>query len=68
MEKKTVAATQWLFDQLWDTPKDKFTWHAILEQANKIHEEQIIDAYLSGMDTPHLEIRSDKEYYNDTFK
>ena len=27
------TATQWLFDKLWETPKDKLTWYAILQQA-----------------------------------
>ena len=43
MEKET--ATEWLFKQLWEEPKDKFTWNAILEQAKEMEKQQIIDAY-----------------------
>lgn len=33
MEKQT--AVEYLFEQLWETPKDKLTWHAILNKAKK---------------------------------
>ena len=32
MEKSTV---RWLFDQLWEQPKDKLTWYAILKKAEE---------------------------------
>jgi hypothetical protein len=35
-----MTATQWLFDKLWDTPKDKFTWYAILKEAEDMEEKQ----------------------------
>jgi hypothetical protein len=37
------TATQWLFEKLWETPKDKLTWNAILEQAKEMEKKQIID-------------------------
>lgn len=40
-----TPATEWLFNQLWDTPKDKLTWYALLEQAKEIEKQQMIDAY-----------------------
>jgi len=45
MEKQT--AIEWLFEQLWETPKDKFTWHAILDKA-KEKEKQIIRDNMRG--------------------
>jgi hypothetical protein len=63
-------ATQWLFDQLWDTPKDKFTWYALLKKANKMHENQIMDAYIERMDcTDKKEMRRimGGQYYKETF-
>ena len=27
------TAVEWLFEKLWNTDKDKFTWYAILKQA-----------------------------------
>ena len=35
-----MTATQWLFDKLWDAPKDKFTWYAILKEAEEMEEQQ----------------------------
>lgn len=29
------TAVDWLFEQLWETPKDKFEWHSILKKANQ---------------------------------
>jgi len=31
-------ALDWMFEQLWNTPKDKFEWNAILKKA---HDMQI---------------------------
>jgi hypothetical protein len=42
MQKET--ATEWLFKQLWEEPKDKFTWNAILSKAKEMHKEEIINA------------------------
>lgn len=39
MENKQTSA-EWLFKQLWETPKDKFTWYAILEQAKAMEKQQ----------------------------
>jgi hypothetical protein len=63
---KNKTAVEWLIEQ-WPILEAQIP-ERILEQANAIFEQQIIDAYLAGMDTPHLEIRSDEEYFNDTYK
>ena len=42
MENKQTSV-EWLFEKLWETPKDKFTWHSILEQAKEIEKQEIID-------------------------
>lgn len=42
------SSVQWLFQQLWDKPKDKFEWHIILEQAKAMHKEEIVDAHVNG--------------------
>jgi hypothetical protein len=39
MENKT--AVEWLFKALWEEPKDKLTWYAILEKAKEMEKEQI---------------------------
>ena len=62
-----MTAVEWLFQQLWETPKDKFTWHSILEQAKEMEKEQIIEAYY--YDPNCNEIKDDgEEYYNETYK
>ena len=35
------TAVEWLFRQLWDEPKDKFTWYAILKQAKAMEKQQM---------------------------
>jgi hypothetical protein len=42
------TAVDWLFQQLWQTPKDKFTWYSILEQAKQMEKERIETAYNKG--------------------
>jgi len=64
MSKQTTA-TEWLFKQLWDTPKDKLTWYALLKEANKMFEQQIIDAYKYGVKDEY--VIGAKQYYNEAF-
>jgi hypothetical protein len=37
------TATEFLFEKLWDSPKDKLTWHSILEQAKEMDKKQRIE-------------------------
>ncbi len=67
MEKET--ATEWLFNQLWDEPKDKFNWFVLLKKAEKMEKEQIEDAYQQGYNNAYFNNPLSKEqYYQDTFK
>lgn len=43
-----MTATQWLFDKLWNTSKDKFEWHAILKEAKEMEKEQLKKSYEKG--------------------
>ena len=61
------TSVEWLFQQLWETPKDKFTWHSILEQAKQMENEQIIDAYDKGEFNQGWNENAE-QYYNQTFK
>ena len=57
--------TQWLFEKLWETPKDKLTWYAILAESMEMEKQQIMDAHNQGYaDYGNSPI----EYYNETFK
>ena len=60
------TATQWLFDKLWDEPKDKLTWYAILAAAKEMEKEQMIK-----FTNDYLDDDADltaEQYYNKTFK
>ena len=40
MSNNKQTAAEWLFEKLWETPKDKLTWHSILEQAKQMENKQ----------------------------
>jgi hypothetical protein len=35
-----------MFDQLWETPKDKLSWFKILMEAEEMHKEQMLNFYM----------------------
>jgi hypothetical protein len=37
------SSVEWLFKQLWETPKDKLNWNAILEKAEEMHKKELIE-------------------------
>jgi hypothetical protein len=45
-----MTATQWLFDKLWDTPKDKFEWYALLKEADEMYDKQMFEALDTGIE------------------
>jgi hypothetical protein len=45
------TATEYLFQKLWDSPKDKLTWNAILEQAIQMEKQHMKDATLDNVTT-----------------
>jgi hypothetical protein len=49
MENKQTAV-EWLFEKLWDEPKDKFTWYALREKAKQMENERLLDKYGEGYD------------------
>jgi hypothetical protein len=60
------TAVEYLFEQLWETPKDKFTWHSILEKAKEMEKDQIINAWIATDN--ELQRIAAEQYYNETFK
>ena len=63
------TAVEWLFRQLWDEPKDKFTWYAILKQAKAMEKQQIIETWKHGNLPTFLGRQlTAEQYYNETFK
>jgi hypothetical protein len=65
MEKQT--AVEYLFEQLWETPKDKFTWHSILKKAKEIEEQRMFEFWNGGIDCTEGGVCFD-QYYNKHYK
>ena len=38
----------WMFEELWNTPKDKFEWNAIFKKAKQIVENNLQKERVSG--------------------
>ena len=68
-EERKETATDWLFRQLWETPKDKLDWYAILKKANEIHKEQVCNAFEQGVyegvmtDINYMKCEGESDYY-----
>ena len=62
------TAVDYLFEKLWATPKDKFTWQMILQEAKKMEREQIIEAYDSGVWEVGCRNADSEQYYKETFE
>mgnify|MGYP003656701821 FL=1 len=66
------TAVEWLFRQLWDEPKDKFTWYAILKQAKAMDKKKTLEF----VNNASREILNEditnpfniEQYYNATYK
>ena len=67
------TAVEWLFEKLWDEPKDKFTWYALRKKAIEMEKEQIIEAnadgqYLNSVSlTKRMCLDGAECYYNETY-
>lgn len=64
METK-MTAIEWLFKQLWEEPKDKMVWYAILDKAKEMEKNQIMNAYNSGQQIPPFEYA--EKFYNEIY-
>jgi hypothetical protein len=67
------TAVDWMFEQLWETPKDKFAWLWILMEAKEMEKEQIKDAYKCGacdLDIHYSDVGeiNSEQYYNETHR
>ena len=60
------TATDWMFDQLWETPKDKLAWFKILMDAKEMEKEQIKEAFETG-DFENTKVYTGEQYYNETY-
>ena len=58
------TAVDYLFEKLWQLPKDKFVWKHYLDKAKKMEKEQIEEAFLDGYKShPYLAEQYYKENY-----
>lgn len=37
------TAVEFLFNELWELSKDKFTWNAILNKAKEMEKQMVVD-------------------------
>lgn len=42
-------ALDWMFQELWNTPKDKWEWNAILNKAKEINNKKIINNMIGNL-------------------
>jgi hypothetical protein len=60
------TAVDWLFAQLWETPKDKFVWQHFYKKAKAMEKAQIKESFIVGNSAKGLRFGSEK-YYNETY-
>ena len=68
MSNNKQTSVEQLFHKLWDEPKDKFTWYAILKEHMAMHKSEIIWAHgikMKGVN--NHKCVSGEQYYNETF-
>ena len=58
------TAVDYLFEKLWQMPKDKFVWKHYLDKAKQIEKDQITESFLDGYKShPYLAEQYYKENY-----
>ena len=63
------TAVDYLFQELWDRPKDKLTWNVLLKYAKDMEKEQIIRARQDGLDNGFSNGSWDSNlYYKETYE
>jgi hypothetical protein len=63
------TAVDYLFEQLWDTPKDKFIWQSILSQAKAREKDEILDAVIYCLPMEIEEATKEaEEYYKEVYE
>ena len=67
MSSKKQTSVDTLFERLWDTPKDKWEWNAILKEIREVHKQEIEEAYKDGQTISNF-YEGAKDYYTKTFE
>ena len=73
MSNNKQSSVEQLMWELWDTPKDKFTWYTIMKYYNERHKQEMIDFTEKCLDKAlDLDVRTAyskiEQYYNETFE
>ena len=68
MSNNKQTSVEQLFHKLWDTPKDKFTWYAMLKKHIEIHKEEIEDAFWNGDNTDCTSEQNIKDFAEQYYK
>jgi len=71
MSNNKQTSVEQLFHKLWDTPKDKFTWYAILKEHMAMHKQEMIEFandLLAQNDINYIAVPNlAEQYYNETY-
>ena len=63
------TAVDYLFEKLWQMPKDKLVWQHYLNKAKEIEKEQMKDAFLNiEYYTPFDSHLAFEEYYKEVYE
>lgn len=62
------TAVDYLFEKLWDEPKDKFTWYKIAGDAKNMEKEQIKEAWIEGYFKVDGGNADSEQYYQETYE
>jgi len=57
-----------MFDQLWETPKDKLAWFKILMKAEEMHKEQMKEFYQDGFFIPFPSDATFEQIYKEKYE
>jgi len=72
MSEKKQTSVDILYKKLWDTPRDKWEWNALLKEMKELHKQEMKDLYLSHVTkATRLRVIFEKqfeEYYTKTFE
>ena len=63
MTNNKQTSVEQLFHKLWDTPKDKFTWYAILKEHIAMHKKECVNLLNKHNDI----FDTSEDHYNQTF-
>ena len=72
MSNKKQTSVDVLFEILWETPKDKWEWNAVLKKVKEMHKQEMKDLYLTHVTkVPRLKKIFEKQFeecYTNTFE